>query len=874
MHRLVLRSLVLSSVVLGVSFPAAPVNAGPPIDLPELDIAYEYDPPLAGHGYWVGDSRGGEWRVVGGGLGDDDRMTLEVEVRPPAVSVPLEPGPAILFGTLGLYGSAGGDVGAGASVDRLVTRVLPACADPTDCVYRGSITLPTHRLPGMARRHRAESWREAFVGLTLVRTFAQGTWLQVLPLYDETRQEPDGTVAHPLPISSEMLALGAFPVGDREQWGRRERPMLDRIEELRQSVDDPSTLPETQPLLIDIETASCTPGWTIATTTGDALVNADRGGRSVPIRVDAPVGAEWEVSVPSLDRAHPSANPARTFGPFRSDVPGSVSGWVSGDPYLCGDNVEPGLVSWRPATADEVSSFEEADPADALDTYSTLPARDHAMADEQEQAAAALTAAVLGDERMPSVHERVLGLYLDDATGEHVVVVPSTGDVPSAADYAAFGLPVRIETLDLTPEELEAIRSDARSLAASLSREGRGAFGIWFDARLGRVVVEDSAPASAFATLLERYPGKVEYRQGEPGSRQAGEVAVTADPCATTGLEAATQHGTIERLVGSSGPLSASDVVEWRNARAAASDGRRNDARSIAPLTAPTETSYFICTYRGSGFVAPTMTDAESYDGIRLIVPLESHPILEAILTGTGRPRPTEAGSRFEHLWQPLDPADVPFGYVCEPGLPFTTADLAAAQALDEVPESLAEAVKHWAERIAPGADEWTVVRQADGQVLALTPGHHGGLESMKLESRMGDAIAGFAPGIAWDFATGGDCRAQATFVAGRWRLDPRFPTPGPKTRTLHVLGYLGCNGSERAGPARIHTTDDAVLIAIPMRSVVHSDACSGFGPQRMTIRLREPLGDRTLYDAGELPLRGATERLAIDRVDTSSSGG
>ena len=372
----VLRSLLLSSVVVGLVAPAAPVSAGPAIDLPRLDIHYDYDPPLDGHGYWVGDPQGGEWRVVGGGLDRDDRLTLEVEIRPPAISVPLEPGPAVLFGTVGLFGDAGGDVATGASVPRTLASVLPPCPDPADCVYRGSITLPTDRLPRLAERVRnAEDWISAVIGLTLVRTFAQGTWLQVLPLYDEQRDEPDGRVGRPRHISSRMLALGASPVGPRELWSRRDRPVLDRIERLRRSIEDPSALPETEPLLVDIETAPCTPGWTIATATGDVLVDVTEPGPSVPVKVEAPVGAEWTVSVPSIDRAQGTGDAPRTYGPFSSDEPGLVSGQVAGDPYEC-QGVEPGSVTWRAATADEVTSFAEGDPASLLETYRTLPARD------------------------------------------------------------------------------------------------------------------------------------------------------------------------------------------------------------------------------------------------------------------------------------------------------------------------------------------------------------------------------------------------------------------------------------------------------------------------------------------------------------------
>lgn len=77
-----------------------------------------------------------------------------------------------------------------------------------------------------------------------------------------------------------------------------------------------------------------------------------------------------------------------------------------------------------------------------------------------EQQAAELTAAVLGDELTERTHDRALGLYLDDLSGQHVVVVPARGDAPTADDYAEFGVPLRIERLDLTPDELERIEAD------------------------------------------------------------------------------------------------------------------------------------------------------------------------------------------------------------------------------------------------------------------------------------------------------------------------------------------------------------------------------------------------------------------------------
>jgi hypothetical protein len=245
-------------------------------------------------------------------------------------------------------------------------------------------------------------------------------------------------------------------------------------------------------------------------------------------------------------------------------------------------------------------------------------------------------------------------------------------------------------------------------------------------------------------------------------------------------------------------------------------------------------------------FQSPPMEDGEPdpEDALASYATLPAHDSL------------TSTSSPFERLWQPFEAADIPFRYRCATEDSFTTMDLADATPTDEASDPLAEAIGHWGGWLG-GAMDWHVVKQVDDRVLALapSPGSDFPVEELELTRAITDG-----PGYeTWDFAGGGDCRPEAVLrggIAGRWRLDPRFPAPGRKTRTLHVLGYVGCNGTEKTGPARFHATDGAMLIAIPMGSTFNSDACSGLGPTRMTIALPEPLGRRTLYDAGSLPLR------------------
>jgi hypothetical protein len=108
-----------------------------------------------------------------------------------------------------------------------------------------------------------------------------------------------------------------------------------------------------------------------------------------------------------------------------------------------------------------------------------------------------------------------------------------------------------------------------------------------------------------------------------------------------------------------------------------------------------------------------------------------------------------------------------------------------------------------------------------------------------------------------------GDCQPWARFehlraLGGRWRLDPAFPPPDRRSTVLHALvTYPGCpTAVEPRGRPRVATTDEAVAVAIPVVTTNTSDMCTPGKPSAVTIRLPEPLGDRTLYDAGTLPMR------------------
>lgn len=228
--------------------------------------------------------------------------------------------------------------------------------------------------------------------------------------------------------------------------------------------------------------------------------------------------------------------------------------------------------------------------------------------------------------------------------------------------------------------------------------------------------------------------------------------------------------------------------------------------------------------------------------GERVVVIEESLPVLDT----------AGAASPFAGLWEPLDPDDVSLRYYCD-GTPFTLSQLASATPATAADPSLRDAIEHWGRRLF-GGGEWYIVRAGRSRVLAMAVDGKR-VESMELRR----VSTGGYVAETWEFERGGDCDPRTAIGRGLgypWRLDPEYPAPGPRTRTLHVIGNAGCNGTERRGKAHVHYTSHAALIAIPMGSKIHSDMCHGLGPKTMTIALSKRLGTRAMYDVGSLPIR------------------
>jgi hypothetical protein len=109
-----------------------------------------------------------------------------------------------------------------------------------------------------------------------------------------------------------------------------------------------------------------------------------------------------------------------------------------------------------------------------------------------------------------------------------------------------------------------------------------------------------------------------------------------------------------------------------------------------------------------------------------------------------------------------------------------------------------------------------------------------------------------------WEWAGSGDCQPRAYgppgYAAATWSLDPSFRRPRPADRVLHILVSefecsSGRSASGRIGPAYVITDRYEVHIEILVQWLPGGQDCQAAPPTPATLRLAEPLGDRTLRD-------------------------
>ncbi len=242
----------------------------------------------------------GTWTVGDIRFVDGRYLDLHVTVTPPTPAMALEAGPATLFTSIGIWGGFGGDVG----YQRLVSvghTALPTCGDP--CRFQADVRLDLHRLPNVIRRDGANGGKVG-VGLTLVRTFAGGTWLQTIDGYDRSEDAiSTGTVGHPEPWAGRALPVGLYaaataaPVAD----GPFDEPLdyLAIVEADRTSTGDASVPVASTPVRVIATFTGCKEPVTASldTAEGDIVSLAPERSRDyLDSTVELPVGTSWRAS--------------------------------------------------------------------------------------------------------------------------------------------------------------------------------------------------------------------------------------------------------------------------------------------------------------------------------------------------------------------------------------------------------------------------------------------------------------------------------------------------------------------------------------------------------------------------------------------------
>ncbi len=106
-----------------------------------------------------------------------------------------------------------------------------------------------------------------------------------------------------------------------------------------------------------------------------------------------------------------------------------------------------------------------------------------------------------------------LGYYWDATVAQYKVVVPANGaSTFKLSDTSGLGVRVGIESRDVTEASLAEAQADLESLAPSL---GGLAYGFYFDAESGTVILQSEAPIGSFESVIRKFPNLIEFHSGK-----------------------------------------------------------------------------------------------------------------------------------------------------------------------------------------------------------------------------------------------------------------------------------------------------------------------------------------------------------------------
>lgn len=286
-------ALVCAVQLLATTTPSAAADLPP---LSEWPVGISSGPVALRDNDGRGWQEPGHWSARGIRRGSDGHLRFTLRVTPAPVHLPVRSGPAVLF--VGVGFSGGGSVGY-EEVVRVTRETAPACRrDP--CTYRFKVDADLSALPAAAAAAPLVGPEaQAEIGVTLVRTFGDGTWMQVLDTFDGRRALSPGRTS-----SGRIASMGLVPVRAVEGWSRQQYgstiDLARRIARATRDLPDPSRALPTVRVRLAVDAPGCWPYLRLA-------IHDDQGARPLDADlleldpastvVDVPDGLPWTVSL-------------------------------------------------------------------------------------------------------------------------------------------------------------------------------------------------------------------------------------------------------------------------------------------------------------------------------------------------------------------------------------------------------------------------------------------------------------------------------------------------------------------------------------------------------------------------------------------------
>jgi len=190
---------------------------------------------------------------------DGDRLLLQVTMTPPAVNPILGSGPASLVTGVGVeYGKRnGGDIGYGRRLGFTWTPVDACTGDP--CTFTTEVAVPLRPAQRFIASTRDIESPVVVIGLTLVRTFGEGEWLQTSATQDTVDGRRSVPLAKLTAIDGWIPRAPVVPSGEAHIWGLREGPNLgiDELTGLLGTAEEASAPVPTVTFRLDLRATGC-----------------------------------------------------------------------------------------------------------------------------------------------------------------------------------------------------------------------------------------------------------------------------------------------------------------------------------------------------------------------------------------------------------------------------------------------------------------------------------------------------------------------------------------------------------------------------------------------------------------------------------------